>query len=192
MGTCTAGMVFLANLYPKDMLGRISGLTQMSLSTGLLVGPAVGGWLYEYHGFRAPFWLNAGLYAAQICLFLVVVPGTHKSQTTPLSKHSAGSGYGTHLEADELPAAVPVPSPRRLSRQLAPQDVLLRTATQVDVLMVGCSVGALASAASGVETALPLYLKATLNFNSDYTGYSLCGCSLCTLTGTRTSMTSPV
>jgi len=45
----------VANVCPRDCLGRIYGMTASATSIGLTIGPGIGGWLAAAAGLRLPF-----------------------------------------------------------------------------------------------------------------------------------------
>ncbi|KAI9281845.1 major facilitator superfamily domain-containing protein [Sporodiniella umbellata] len=51
----TIGLGLLADVFPKKKLGVIMGTVLTAHTVGFAIGPAVGGFLYEYGGFSAPF-----------------------------------------------------------------------------------------------------------------------------------------
>jgi len=61
--TWTAGLALLADAFPSQARGRIMGIALTGMTAGLLVGPPLGGLLYEWGGYQWPFLLAAGLAA---------------------------------------------------------------------------------------------------------------------------------
>lgn len=59
----TGGYLAIADLSPKDEVGKMTGLYQSSLVLGISAGPVVGGLLAEEFGFRSPF-IAQGVLAA--------------------------------------------------------------------------------------------------------------------------------
>jgi multidrug resistance protein len=53
--TWVVGFALIADLYGPDERGRIAGLVMSGTSFGVIVGPTIGGWLYELGGVRTPF-----------------------------------------------------------------------------------------------------------------------------------------
>ncbi|MEX2016633.1 MAG: MFS transporter, partial [Candidatus Hydrogenedentales bacterium] len=74
-------------LYGPEERGRAMGLTMAGSSLGIIIGPALGGWLYEIGGIRLPFLFVAALAAADLIVFAHVAPHTHGSGTsTPMRR----------------------------------------------------------------------------------------------------------
>src|ERR1041385_6898614 len=61
--TWVVGFALIADRYGPDERGRGSGNVMSGTSVAVMVGPTIGGWLYEIGGIRAPFLLVAALAA---------------------------------------------------------------------------------------------------------------------------------
>lgn len=59
--TWTAGFALLADLFPAQERGKVMGIALSGQSIGTLIGPTVGGWLYQLGGYETPFLLATGL-----------------------------------------------------------------------------------------------------------------------------------
>ncbi|KAI9217407.1 major facilitator superfamily domain-containing protein [Blastocladiella britannica] len=68
----TVGLSLLADVYSADELGAVIGPVLACNHMGFLAGPVLGGWLFQYLGYRAPFYFAAGLAALNLLLRLVV------------------------------------------------------------------------------------------------------------------------
>src|SRR2546425_8195910 len=53
--TWVVGFALIADLYGPAERGRILGLVMSGTSFAVIVGPTIGGWLYELGGVRTPF-----------------------------------------------------------------------------------------------------------------------------------------
>src|SRR4029077_3316449 len=53
--TWVVGFALVADLYAPEERGRITGMILGGTSVAYLVGPSIGGWLYEMGGIRMPF-----------------------------------------------------------------------------------------------------------------------------------------
>jgi predicted MFS family arabinose efflux permease len=58
------GFALIADLYGPAERGRVMGFVMSGTSLGLMIGPSLGGWLYETGGMRLPFLAVAGLATA--------------------------------------------------------------------------------------------------------------------------------
>jgi MFS transporter, DHA1 family, solute carrier family 18 (vesicular amine transporter), member 1/2 len=68
--TWVVGFALIADLYPPNERGRVTGTVMMGTSFAIMVGPTIGGWLYELGGMRTPFIAVAAL--ATIVFFLLL------------------------------------------------------------------------------------------------------------------------
>ena len=59
--TWTAGMALVADHFPRSARGRAMGTVFACANLGVLLGPALSGWLDQHYGLRAPFLAAAGL-----------------------------------------------------------------------------------------------------------------------------------
>jgi multidrug resistance protein len=76
--TWVVGFALIADLYPSNERGRVTGIVMMGTSFAIMVGPTIGGWLYELGGMRTPFVAVAVLAAIVFVLFLwYEVPPQH-------------------------------------------------------------------------------------------------------------------
>jgi DHA1 family solute carrier family 18 vesicular amine transporter 1/2 len=53
--TWVVGFALVADLYAPEERGRVTGIILGGVSVAYLVGPSIGGWLYELGGIRMPF-----------------------------------------------------------------------------------------------------------------------------------------
>jgi DHA1 family solute carrier family 18 vesicular amine transporter 1/2 len=70
--TWVVGFALLADLFGPSERGRVTGIIMSGVSVAFMVGPVLGGWLYEIGGMRLPF-LTVALLAmcgALACLWL--------------------------------------------------------------------------------------------------------------------------
>src|SRR5258705_3155184 len=53
--TWVVGFALIADLYESNERGRVTGIVMMGTSFAIMIGPTIGGWLYELGGMRTPF-----------------------------------------------------------------------------------------------------------------------------------------
>jgi DHA1 family solute carrier family 18 vesicular amine transporter 1/2 len=83
--TWVVGFALIADRFGPDERGRVSGIVMSGTSGAVMVGPTIGGWLYEVGGIRAPFLLVAGLAALVALGFLwLEIPSQH-TETEPVA-----------------------------------------------------------------------------------------------------------
>ena len=61
--TWVVGLALIADLFEPDERGRVMGLFMGGTTVGFMLGPSLGGWLYEMGGSRMPFLAVAALSA---------------------------------------------------------------------------------------------------------------------------------
>lgn len=130
----TIGYTLLAEVVGKEHLGKAMGYTNMALSTGLLIGPVLGGLLYEYCGYFQVFLPAFGLITIELMLRCMmvekekkqpdpVIPPSPQLPTTAgrLSQIRPGDKHPSTTESDPL---LPHP-PQSVARHPSAYEVLL-------------------------------------------------------------------
>lgn len=78
--TWVVGFALIADLYPANERGRITGMVMMGTGAAFMLGPTLGGWLYEAGGMRLPFVAVAVMAAIAAVLFLwLEIPKRHSA-----------------------------------------------------------------------------------------------------------------
>ena len=67
--TWIVGFAMIADLYGDDERGRAMGLAMAGSTLGIIIGPVLGGWLYEIGGIRLPFLVVAALAVIDLVVF---------------------------------------------------------------------------------------------------------------------------
>lgn len=79
--TWVVGFALIADLYPSASRGRITGIVMMGTSFAFMIGPSLGGWLYELGGIRMPFVSVAVMAAVATMLFVwIEIPSLHEQR----------------------------------------------------------------------------------------------------------------
>lgn len=81
-GVMPAAIASTADLAPVEERAKWIGFVTGGISVGLIIGPTVGGVLYDAAGFAAPFYVSAALAAVALVLVQLSVPETRSSVTT--------------------------------------------------------------------------------------------------------------
>src|SRR4029450_6379838 len=81
--TWVVGFALIADLYGEDERGRAMGLAMGGSTLGLIIGPVIGGWLYELGGLRLPFLVVAALAALDLGGFALVTAATAGGASMP-------------------------------------------------------------------------------------------------------------
>jgi multidrug resistance protein len=89
-GILPAAMGLVSDLVPEHERGRWSGLVMGGYSAGFILGPALGGLLYDNFGFGAPFMTSAAAGAVALLLAIFQIPETRRS-TVNTSKQETSS-----------------------------------------------------------------------------------------------------
>jgi len=79
--TWVVGFALIADQYGPDERGRVSGIVMSGTSAAVMVGPTIGGWLYEVGGIRAPFLVVAALAAVAALGFLWLEIPSEREET---------------------------------------------------------------------------------------------------------------
>ncbi len=77
------GMAIIAASFPANERGKAMGLTMAVVSTGAIVGPALGGFLVDLFGWRAVFFVNLPLMAFGIAMGLAVLSDRRPGEDAP-------------------------------------------------------------------------------------------------------------
>src|SRR5471032_1869061 len=84
--TWVVGFALIADRYGPDERGRVSGIVMSGTSAAVMVGPTIGGWLYEAGGIRTPFLAVAALAAVATAgfLWLEIPPAREQAEHVPI------------------------------------------------------------------------------------------------------------
>jgi len=81
--TWVVGFALIADLYGPEERGRVMGLVMSGANFGFMIGPALGGWLYEAGGISLPFMtLAAGAVLLGLGFLWLRLPETHSVRET--------------------------------------------------------------------------------------------------------------
>jgi len=78
--TWVVGFALIADLFGADERGRMTGIVMSGTSFAFMVGPSIGGWLYELGGMRTPFLAVAALAAIAAAAFAWFDPPDHRAE----------------------------------------------------------------------------------------------------------------
>lgn len=82
--TWTAGFALLADLYPAQERGKVMGIALSGQSIGTLIGPSIGGWLYQFGGYKAPFLAATGVALIDGLLRILLIKDVPHEKTESL------------------------------------------------------------------------------------------------------------
>jgi len=78
------GFALIADLYAPAERGRAMGLVMSGTSFGVMIGPSIGGWLYELGGIELPFMAVAVAAFLLAVAFMIVRVPTEHAQREPV------------------------------------------------------------------------------------------------------------
>jgi multidrug resistance protein len=85
--TWIVGFAMIADMYAPEERGRAMGLAMGGSTLGIIIGPVIGGWLYEIGGIRLPFLCVAAIAVVDLLVFAAVAPVTRGSGvSTPMRR----------------------------------------------------------------------------------------------------------
>src|SRR6476469_2821768 len=82
--TWVVGFALIADLYAAEERGRVMGLVMSGTTVGFLIGPTLGGWLYESGGPQLPYLVVAALSAACAAGFAWMQLRPHQGEAEPV------------------------------------------------------------------------------------------------------------
>ena len=85
--TWVVGFALIADRYGIEERGRVTGIVMSGTSVAFMIGPSIGGWLYEVGGIRLPFLAVTVLAAVAAAAFAWIhLPRTHtEHEALPLA-----------------------------------------------------------------------------------------------------------
>ena len=85
--TWVVGFALIADLYAPEERGRMTGFVMSGTTVAVIIGPTLGGWLYELGGIRLPFLFVVALAAISALSFVWLdIPDTRTArEQVPLS-----------------------------------------------------------------------------------------------------------
>lgn len=89
-GTMPAAIAIAADISPEQHRARWIGLVTGGISVGLIIGPTVGGILYDAAGFATPFYVSALMAFLAFGLVVLMVPETRSADLTAVDREHIG------------------------------------------------------------------------------------------------------
>ncbi|KAJ5664672.1 hypothetical protein N7462_011485 [Penicillium macrosclerotiorum] len=186
------GLAILADNVPPERVSEAMGHTTIALTWGFLLGPTIGGVMYERLGFHGTFAIPAGLIVVDVVLRFAMIeaPAAHRHDKSSLfstggdarsnpygtfSRDDASSGYSAAVQhlVDEGGPLLRSNSP--CVEQAAPEN-RERRATVLDLLrsprlpLALLATIVIAVMFSALETVLPLYVMDKFHWSSSGAG----------------------
>lgn len=104
-GTLTASQIMVAANAPPERSGRALGSLTAAVFSGAMFGASLGGIASEWIGYRAVFYVAAGLLFVSACLILF---GTRETAPLEQSMQQPVEGQGTSSPGKAFRAALPI------------------------------------------------------------------------------------
>ena len=82
--TWVVGFALVADLYGPDERGRVTGIIMGGTSFAYMIGPSIGGWLYEAGGIRLPFLFVTAMAALTAVGFVWLRPAAAHAARDPV------------------------------------------------------------------------------------------------------------
>ncbi|KAG9235842.1 MFS transporter-like protein [Amylocarpus encephaloides] len=180
----TVGLALLSDTIEKENIGQAMGYIAAATSIGSLLGPLLGGIVYDHAGYYATFAMGFAIIGFDICLRLLMIeksvaaqwsqsPGNEISESTQSSDNSDRISDGPQIDdrvtkekANESSPSTPT-TPTNWSHRLPPVITLLRIPRLLAAL-IGCFVAS--NSLGSFDSVLPLYVKETFSWNSSGAG----------------------
>lgn len=155
------GLSMIADVFPSERLGVAIGSVMSAHCVGFTVGPVIGGYLYDYYGFHAPFYFCAAVAAFDVlALFCIEEPLVVAQQLEKQQVEQKKRNKKLSEEEHANPFAAPVNEPSE--RAVVEKKVTLFSLMKHRKVLVCILLTVVSSSVfSGVEPSLPIHLQYT-------------------------------
>ena len=156
-------MGLLADVFPTKKLGVVMGTVLTAHTVGFAIGPAIGGFLYEYGGFSAPFLFCAAFAVVNFVAILWLAEPKH-DHIEETSDHVSRA----QEDIPQVDETTPLVNNNKGTKKV--------TLTMIDLLknwrILSCLLCVIVSASvfAGIEPALPIHLQKTYNASASTIG----------------------
>jgi DHA1 family solute carrier family 18 vesicular amine transporter 1/2 len=164
----TIGLGMLADVFPKERLGVVMGTVLTAHTFGFAVGPPLAGWILEYWGYAVPFYVCAVIaFVNFLAIVWISEPVKHGGMKAAILEQA------DHATTDEESATLSEHTP------LMSGDIHVENKPSIGMIgllknwrIMSCvlCVTVSASVFSGIEPALPIYLRDQYGASSSTTG----------------------
>jgi multidrug resistance protein len=93
-GIMPAALAATADIAPEERRAQWIGYVSGGISIGLIIGPTIGGVLYDALGFAAPFYVSGVMAFIAVVLVLFIVPETRPALVSDTTEGPSRSGFG--------------------------------------------------------------------------------------------------
>jgi MFS family permease len=153
----------LADVFPTNKLGVVMGTVLTAHTVGFAIGPAIGGFLYEYAGFGAPFIFCSSVAAFNLLTIVWLAEPDHSAKDKGYTSDQVSRAQ-EDVEVTESTPLIRVPTePKQIVTMLS---LMKNWRVMSCVLCVTVS----ASVFAGIEPALPIHLQKVYNASASTIG----------------------
>jgi MFS family permease len=183
----TVGLALLSDTVEKENIGQAMGYIAAATSIGSLLGPLLGGVVYEAAGYYAVFSMGFAIIGLDIFLRLLMVEKSVANQWLPPATEtsrpiSSESQSASDRDVDVVQSAAPKNSPlgekhvtsdtedrtpKKWTKKLPPLITLLGI-PRLLVALLGCAVNS--NSLGALDSVLPLHVKEVFGWNSTGAG----------------------
>ncbi|KAJ3360227.1 hypothetical protein GGF32_008573 [Allomyces javanicus] len=170
-GNWTVGLALVSDVFPANQLGATMGIVMSGMSAGNLLGPSLGGTLFDHLGQHTPYYLFAivSVLVLVLRLFVDERPAMAAKRQQRRRDQAAAAADSDDVEkAKDSSAAGECESSVADDEVIPPLMVLLRE----PAIWVNClAVVVMSSILTGFEPVLPPYLTETFGTSVAENGY---------------------
>ncbi len=106
--TFSTANAYIADISPPEKRAANFGLMGAAFGLGFIIGPAIGGFLGEHYGARAPFYFVAALGATNFLFGFLVLPETLKAENRRKFEWKRANALGNFKQFAQYPAILPI------------------------------------------------------------------------------------
>ncbi|KAF9015431.1 MFS general substrate transporter [Cyathus striatus] len=104
------GLALLCDSVPENLVGRQLGLAMTGLSIGMVIGPPIGGAIYNYFGYRGPFIFGLCITAVDLTGRLLVIEKKDSSQQNHSTENKENETIVCEATPNNLESALAIGS----------------------------------------------------------------------------------
>jgi MFS family permease len=174
----SCGLALVADTVDSRRIGHILGYIYLAMSLGLLLGPLLGGIVFERAGYNAVFGLAYSIIGIDFILRLCMVEKksairlrmgrTATDATNQELRERTPSDANHRIRRETPPGEVSTPEPPTTPPRQTPSIVTLLKSTRMLVCLWGSIVFAILL--TSLDAVLPLYVKTTFHWRSQNAG----------------------
>ncbi|KAF9915155.1 hypothetical protein BX616_006801, partial [Lobosporangium transversale] len=168
----TLGLALITDVFPAETLGLQMGKVLIGYTLGMMMGPPLGGFLYQQAGYRAPF-----LFCSLITLIDFICRALIVEEREEIVKALREQGMQAEANEEEAEVAA-LRKQERMEQRTSFWKLIKEKRLLGSIILTACT----ASAFAGAEPTLPLYLASNFDLTSERIGLIFMAFSLPTLT----------